>query len=1137
MKSTNHIQTQNSRASLRGLSQSVRRQICRLFAVLAALLTAASAGAVDITNTFTTVGSTTWTCPVGVTSISVAVQGGGGGGGGSTTGNNRIGAGGGGGACAFSPALTVVPGTVYTVTVGAGGAAGTTSGAGGPGGASSFSDGVITTLTANGGSGGGANSTGVGGTGGTADGGTSNFSGGDGVNGASGTPPISAGAGGGGAGTDADGSPGSGATGGAGGAGSPAGGNGGNSPTAQNNGSAGAAPGGGGSGGCKGASASKGGGAGGKGKVTIVYTIPDPTIFVKADNTDNLTVGSSWTNGVAPDAVAIATWDNTVTSVNTVSLGADATWAGINIINPGGNVTINAGNTLTNGSSGIDMSSATVDLTLNCGLVLGAANTWSVTSGRTLTMGGAVTGDFGITKQGEGTVTLSGLSATAANNYTGTTIIDQGTLAITATSPAFNGGLTFGAAAGNANVGVLDLSAASATYTGAFLAQNTSASANSITIGSGQTLQLNGAVTVGYNSAVASTTKLAGTGLGTLAIGTSGTPVNANVQIGNGQGNNIGNAGTLDLSLLSTFNAYLGTGTFRVGSTVNSGGGTGGAGGSMVILATNSTIQATTILLASQDSAAQTLSLGSGLNVLNVSSITLANTGRSSSDLNFNGASGTLTVRGITGDSTRADLSLGVNPSFSSGSSVTGTFDTTGHSSDLLFGTMTLGLRGVSNTGGGTGTINFDTGTLDANDLKAGFVTAGTADATGNVNLSGGTATFNTITAAIKLGDNAANAATATGNLNISGTANVTVAANSGNSIILGNAAVAGGTANGTVNLTGGSLIVAGDIIRGTATGTSTATLAVGGGTLNMGGHNLTSLTSINYTDGLISNLGVVNTGINLLGTGSRDFDQDAAYSGTIQDAIVDSGLGVGLTKTGTGTLALDAANTYTGDTTVSAGTLLVNGSLAADSAVTVNGGALGGTGVINGLVTVNTGGTLSPGSSLGVLTINGNLVLNAGSTNLFEVDTTVPTNDVVVLGAAVTYGGVLNIVTNGTFTAGQTFTLFSGAGATTPGNFASIQGSPGAGLGFTFTNGVLSVVSTGPAYPPATLLTNSLSGSTLTLSWPINQGWRLEVQTNSLGAGLATNWFTWPDSASTNAVSIPINPANPTVFYRLVYP
>jgi hypothetical protein len=61
-----------------------------------------------------------------------------------------------------------------------------------------------------------------------------------------------------------------------------------------------------------------------------------------------------------------------------------------------------------------------------------------------------------------------------------------------------------------------------------------------------------------------------------------------------------------------------------------------------------------------------------------------------------------------------------------------------------------------------------------------------------------------------------------------------------------------------------------------------------------------------------------------------------------------------------------------------------------------------------------------------------------------------------------------------------------------------------------------------------------SLSTDAMNLSWPANHiWWRLEAQTNSL-AGV---WFTVPNSASTNQVSIPIDPSVSNAFFRLVYP
>ncbi|TFG79936.1 MAG: hypothetical protein E4H19_15960, partial [Chromatiales bacterium] len=94
----------------------------------------------------------------------------------------------------------------------------------------------------------------------------------------------------------------------------------------------------------------------------------------------------------------------------------------------------------------------------------------------------------------------------------------------------------------------------------------------------------------------------------------------------------------------------------------------------------------------------------------------------------------------------------------------------------------------------------------------------------------------------------------------------------------------------------------------------------------------------------------------------------DGEYAGAV---LANSGTKVNnVVKNGTGTWALSGTNTYTGTTTVSQGTLLINGdSSAASGAVTVaTAGRLGGEGVIGGEVTVN--GTLAPGANIGTLTV-----------------------------------------------------------------------------------------------------------------------------------------------------------------------
>jgi hypothetical protein len=62
-------------------------------------------------------------------------------------------------------------------------------------------------------------------------------------------------------------------------------------------------------------------------------------------------------------------------------------------------------------------------------------------------------------------------------------------------------------------------------------------------------------------------------------------------------------------------------------------------------------------------------------------------------------------------------------------------------------------------------------------------------------------------------------------------------------------------------------------------------------------------------------------------------------------------------------------------------------------------------------------------------------------------------------------------------------------------------------------------------------------SGNTLTFSWSA-AGYNLQSQTNALTVGLQTNntsWFDYPDTS--NPVNITVDPANPTVFYRLNHP
>jgi autotransporter-associated beta strand protein len=159
----------------------------------------------------------------------------------------------------------------------------------------------------------------------------------------------------------------------------------------------------------------------------------------KANNTQNLNLGASWSEGHAPGSGGVGVWDSTVTGPNAVTLGADTNWLGLKLLSPGGAVTIAAGNTLTLGASGIDMSSATTNLALNCNLALGAAQPWNVASGLSLSVGGQVSGasGAGLTLAGSGTLLL-----TNANTYTGGTAITGGALSLQAPGSLGTGALS-----------------------------------------------------------------------------------------------------------------------------------------------------------------------------------------------------------------------------------------------------------------------------------------------------------------------------------------------------------------------------------------------------------------------------------------------------------------------------------------------------------------------------------------------------------------------------------------------------------------------------------------------------------------------------------------------------------------------
>ena len=248
--------------------------------------------------------------------------------------------------------------------------------------------------------------------------------------------------------------------------------------------------------------------------------------------------------------------------------------------------------------------------------------------------------------------------------------------------------------------------------------------------------------------------------------------------------------------------------------------------------------------------------------------------------------------------------------------------------------------------------------------------------------------------------------------------------------------------------------------------------------------------------------------------------------------------------------LALSPSNSLNFILGTNAATVVVKGNLALGGTNNISAGG----GFTNGSYTLMTyTGTLSGTAPvLGALPAGYNYAINtatAGQVNLVVSPTAAPTNLVTTatnlqinlkwnsLGGATGYNLKRGTVsgTYPTIFSGLTATNYADANVTNAVNYFYVVSASSAGI--ESSNSLQVTAAPLPSNQPTNLTAHAVSNQ-LQLSWPQDHlGWRLQIQTDNLSRGLATNWATVAYSTNVIATNIIISPTNGSVFLRLIYP
>ena len=163
------------------------------------------------------------------------------------------------------------------------------------------------------------------------------------------------------------------------------------------------------------------------------------------NNTSTMNLAADWSDGAVPSNTKIAEFNNVFDQAS-LTLGGDVSVMGLLFDNNLSRVIIiGSGNTLTLRGTGndIDMSAANRDVTINCSILFTAAShTWNVGSGKTLTIGGTISGNQNLTKTGSGLLIINNTDSSAAGlNIGATGGADAGTVRLGASGTLPTAGL------------------------------------------------------------------------------------------------------------------------------------------------------------------------------------------------------------------------------------------------------------------------------------------------------------------------------------------------------------------------------------------------------------------------------------------------------------------------------------------------------------------------------------------------------------------------------------------------------------------------------------------------------------------------------------------------------------------------